>query len=326
MIAYSMANDQIQSLTRAWYTLQLVALISILLVGVGSDTAYAHGTVGKRFFPTTFAIEDPFVSDEFSLLFGFVEEPAEGGEPAVKESELEVEFSKRITDRFALSFGAGLVHLDPDGASSNTGFSNVEFGIRQQILTLPEWETVATLQLGFELGDSGNRDVGVESFSVVSPGLFYGIGAGRLPESVSMFRPFAVSGFVEANVPTEKRSAGETSSVSISWGFAVQYSFEYLQTNVRDIGIPSPFDRFIAVVEFDLQNCARRCGSSSTSGSVNPGLIWLGDSYELGLSARIPINDASGDDPGVFVLLHFFLDDIFPNSLGRPLFHSKPTQ
>ena len=259
-------------------------------------------------------------------MFGFIEEPAEGGEPAVNESELEIEFSKRITDRFAISFGGALVHLDPDGTSSNTGFRNIEFGIRQQVLTLPDWESVATLQLGFELGDSGNRDVEAESFSIISPGLFYGIGAGRLPESVSILRPFALSGFVNADIPTEKRSAGEKTSVSVSWGFALQYSFEYLQTNVMDFGIPSPLDRFVAIVEFDLQDCVRRCGGAGTSGSVNPGLIWLGDSFELGLSARIPINDASGDDPGVFALLHFFVDDIFPNSLGRPIFHSEPTR
>ena len=36
---------------------------------------WAHGTAGKRFFPTTLTIEDPFVSDELSFLFGYIKEP-----------------------------------------------------------------------------------------------------------------------------------------------------------------------------------------------------------------------------------------------------------
>jgi hypothetical protein len=34
----------------------------------------------------------------------------------------------------------------------------------------------------------------------------------------------------------------------------------------------------------------------------------------------IPVNRQSGGNVGVIAQLHFFLDDIFPNSLGRPIF------
>jgi hypothetical protein len=33
----------------------------------------------------------------------------------------------------------------------------------------------------------------------------------------------------------------------------------------------------------------------------------------------IPLNSASGHGIGVIGELHFFFDDIFPNSLGRPI-------
>jgi hypothetical protein len=33
----------------------------------------------------------------------------------------------------------------------------------------------------------------------------------------------------------------------------------------------------------------------------------------------IPVNDRSGRDIGVIAQLHFYLDDLFPRSLGRPL-------
>jgi hypothetical protein len=34
----------------------------------------------------------------------------------------------------------------------------------------------------------------------------------------------------------------------------------------------------------------------------------------------IPLNSASGHGIGVVGELHFFFDDIFPNTLGKPIF------
>ena len=41
--------------------------------------SWAHGFAGKRFFPTTLSIEDPFVSDELSFLFNSIKESGGGG-------------------------------------------------------------------------------------------------------------------------------------------------------------------------------------------------------------------------------------------------------
>ena len=35
---------------------------------------------------------------------------------------------------------------------------------------------------------------------------------------------------------------------------------------------------------------------------------------------QVPVNAASGKHPGVMAIVDFFLDDIAPNSLGKPLF------
>jgi hypothetical protein len=37
----------------------------------------------------------------------------------------------------------------------------------------------------------------------------------------------------------------------------------------------------------------------------------------------IPVNRQSGTSVGVIGQLHFFLDDIFPTTLGRPIFVSN---
>jgi hypothetical protein len=40
----------------------------------------------------------------------------------------------------------------------------------------------------------------------------------------------------------------------------------------------------------------------------------------VAIEAMIPVNRQSGTSVGVIGQLHFFLDDIFPNTLGRPIF------
>lgn len=56
--------------------------------------AGAHGLAGKRFFPSTIAIEDPFVSDELTLpSILHIKRPAPGDEPATRETEISGELS-----------------------------------------------------------------------------------------------------------------------------------------------------------------------------------------------------------------------------------------
>ncbi|MBV9811721.1 MAG: hypothetical protein JO326_03160, partial [Acetobacteraceae bacterium] len=53
---------------------------------------------------------------------------------------------------------------------------------------------------------------------------------------------------------------------------------------------------------------------------VAPGLIYSGETYQVGLEALIPGNRSSGSNVGVIAQFHLFLDDLFPNSIGRPIF------
>ncbi|HKX07812.1 MAG TPA: hypothetical protein VJN67_06435, partial [Stellaceae bacterium] len=67
-------------------------------------------------------------------------------------------------------------------------------------------------------------------------------------------------------------------------------------------------------------------GSRSTNGSgfattgvVAPGVIWAGQYFQIGAQAIIPYGEGQGHGVGALLQLHFFLDDLFPNSIGRPL-------
>src|SRR5574341_1695420 len=57
--------------------LRLVVCVILLCLSL-PVLVRAHGFAGQRFFPTTLAIDDPFVADELSFLFRHIKEPGEG--------------------------------------------------------------------------------------------------------------------------------------------------------------------------------------------------------------------------------------------------------
>ena len=61
-------------------------------------------------------------------------------------------------------------------------------------------------------------------------------------------------------------------------------------------------------------------GGTPATGTINPGVIWSGKYFQIGLEAVIPINRHTGNNVGVLAQLHFYLDDLFPQIFGKPLF------
>jgi hypothetical protein len=57
-----------------------------------------------------------------------------------------------------------------------------------------------------------------------------------------------------------------------------------------------------------------------TTGVVGPSLYYIGQYFQAGVMAQVPINSASGGHVGVLASVVFYLDDIAPDSLGKPLF------
>jgi hypothetical protein len=188
------------------------------------------------------------------------------------------------------------------------------------------------------------KRVGSESFSTLTPGVFFGWGFGDLPASLPFLKPFAMTGQLGLSIPTEEftttRTLQDDGSVAVdrelnprilNWGFTVQYSLQYLQSYVRDVGLPPPFDRMIPVVEFPFQTTVQ--GHSHTTGTINPGIIWFGRYVQIGLEAVVPVHgNTFGEDRqrdvGFIGQIHFYLDDIWPEVFTWTPFHGVlgPTQ
>jgi hypothetical protein len=308
-----------------------LALATTLLL-FSTATTLSHGVVGNRFFPATITTDDPFVADELSL--PTVSHQKTSTDPSVKETDINGEFSKRITPDIGLSFGTGWTHLDQAGPPHNpSGWQNIELGLQWQFLRNAPHEAVASVALKTELGGPGARRVGADPFTTYTPTLLFGKGAGDLPETMGWLRPLALTGTVGYAITSKKKTrtfgvdpdTGETTvdvehhSNRVEYGFAVEYSMLYLQSQVRDLGLPEWVNRLTPVVEFNFSTPVTDRFGEQTVGTINPGIIWSGQQMQFGIEAIIPATRAAGKNVGVIAQVHFYLDDIFPQSIGRPL-------
>ncbi|TMH16507.1 MAG: hypothetical protein E6H64_15845 [Betaproteobacteria bacterium] len=279
----------------------LLAVLAAASSLVATEPVSAHGFAGKRFFPATLATDDPFVADELSLpTIAYSKQPASEESPATRETDFSIDVSKRVTENLGIGLGATYKRLRPDEGETRRGFDNLAASVKYKFYQSDAHETLL---------------------------FFFGKGFGDLPAEAKFLRPFAVTGLVGVGIPsragtTTVNDEGELSVErhphTLEWGFAIEYSLPYLQAFVQDVGLREPFNRMIPVVEFAMSTALDR-GASGTTGTVNPGIIWAGQYVQLAVEAVIPVNSRSGSHVGWIAQLHFFLDDLFPTTIGRPI-------
>jgi hypothetical protein len=296
----------------------------------------AHEIVGNRFFPATLTIDDPGVNDELSL--PTVDSFNTGDVPPVRQRDISSEFSKRITEDFAISFGTTYTFLgpiDPTAAGAN-GFQNLDTTFKYRVFKSPEHEFVMSVGLSIEWGGTGSANVGAEAFNTYIPNIYFGKGLGDLPDTFSWIRPVAITGQVGYAIPArnfdttfgiDPDTGNQTIDTEfhprvLNWGLSIQYSMPYLKSSVVDLGLPDFINHLIPLVEANLQTPVANTLTSGTmtTGTINPGVIWVGNYFQVGVEALIPINRQSGSNVGVIAQLHLYLDDIDPHGIGKPLF------
>ena len=298
-------------------------LILLLIAVAFPRSAAGHGFAGARFFPATISTDDPFVNDELSLPTVSTIETAEGRETAIA-----AEIAKRITPNLGIEVGQEFMVLNPKHEQEASGFRNLGLSAKYQFLTSAEHEAILSLGAEVEIGGTGQQRVGADSFSTWTPAFFFGKGLGDVPDTLSLLRPVALTGVVGLAIPTSastRTSDGEIEQNPnvLQYGFALEYSLIYLQQQVKDVGLSAPFDRLIPLVEFSFETPMNRGESGQTTGTINPGVIWSGKYVQFGVEAIVPINKRTAESVGVVGQVHFYLDDLFPRSLGRPLFGSR---
>jgi hypothetical protein len=316
--------------------LRRASLPGLAIALVPLTQGVAHEIVGNRFFPATIGIDDPGVNDELSL--PTVDSFKTGDVPPVRQRDISSEFSKRITEDFAISFGSTYTFLgpiDPAAAGAN-GFQNLDTTFKYRVYKNPEHEFVMSVGLSIEWGGTGAESVGAEPFHHYTPNLYFGKGLGDLPDTLSWIRPVAITGQVGYSIPARNSTTTlgidpDTGNPTVdtqfnprvlNWGATIQYSMPYLKSAVVDLGLPEFINHLIPLVEATLQTPVANTLTSGTmtTGTINPGIIWVGSTFQVAVEALIPINRQSGTNVGVIAQLHLYLDDIDPRGIGKPIF------
>ena len=289
---------------------------AIALLSANPD-ALAHGFAGQRFFPATILTDDPFVADEISLPQVTVGPPAPDGS---KETDIQIDLSKRITPNLGMTIGDQWQRLKQPGLPAVTGLGPLETGVQYQLFVNGPHEALGLLGLNVSWAHTGRvQALGAPDFTTLSPTFNFGKGLGDLPRSLPYLRPFAVTGNLGFDFPTKTESAVVPNPNNFNHGFAFEYSFPYLQCCVKDIGLRPPFNRLIPLVEVSFTTPINRASASQTIGTIQPGIIWAGPYFQIGAEAILPATRSTGHGFGGVVQLHFYLDDLFPRSIGKPI-------
>ncbi|MFY9630192.1 MAG: hypothetical protein WAJ94_01120 [Candidatus Cybelea sp.] len=275
------------------------------------SVALAHVVCGDRVFPTTLTMDDPGVSDEFSLPT-ITLTPTPSGE----SNSYEYEWDKTITED--LGFGVNGGYLAQHGAQNFNGWDNITVTLKDQhpcIKRHPHQELVWSVGLVRLIPGTGStklRNEGViDSVGSTEPTFYFGKGLGDLP--AAYLRPIAITGEVS-------RQFSDTPSASPSaWNYAVslQYSIPYLQQNVKALHASQFLTRMTPIVEFAMSSP----DVGTPTGTIAPGILYDANTWQLGAEAIVPANGATreGQGTGFIVQFHMFLDAFYKNWFGKPI-------
>jgi hypothetical protein len=305
-----------------------IGALALLFFAFSASDAFAHCFVGARFFPATLATDDPCVADELSS--PTVSWSKTGDVPSAGELDVSGELSKRITEDFGISIGNTWTQIPPPGGPTQAGFDNLETTAQYQLYKNSEHELALLLGLIVDWGSTGAIDSGIATpWGSLTPTFYFGKGFGDLPDQAGWLRAFAVTGQIGYQMPTRSFDVVQGTFIPqmLVYGGSIQYSMPYLKSEVEDYQLPDFINHLIPIVEAQFQTpAANNFGNSFvTTGTINPGVIWVGSYFQVGFEAQVPVNRASGTSVGFLGQLHLYLDDMFPSTLGQPLLGGSTT-
>jgi len=297
-------------------TIWCAAAFAVALLSGTSSAALAHAVCGNRIFPATLTMDDPGVGDELSLpTVQYLPIPATGGNSAGHSVDYGFEWDKTITRDLGLAINDD--YFTQHGAGQNLhGWDNLTVTLKDE---LPCWDTheflasVGVIRNFARTGSSQLINAGaIGNVSYTAPTLYLGKGLGDLP--IGVLRPFAVTG----ELSRQFSDSPEVNPDSWAYAASLQYSVPYLQQHVKALNLPAFVGRLIPLIEFSYSSPDH----GTPTGTIAPGALYEGDTWQLGAEALIPANTATRQKQGTgfIVQVHFFLDDLLPNSLGKPLF------
>jgi len=281
--------------------------------------AHAHAVVGARIFVNTVQIDDPSVGDEANLPLYSITSP--DGKSTV--TDLNFEYDKTITENLGIGVGTDFDNITNDPAFSKKtklGFDDPYIQLKYKWLVLPEHEFISSVAVQQAFGRGGTS--GIDSgYDITTLAGYFGKGLGDIPWNP--IRPFGVTGELDYNIADTGPSTGYGSINDWTGGLSLQYSIPYLQSQIRDYGLPPLLANLTPVVELGWSSAATntkfRPSNLPTTFELSTGAVYTSTFYSLSTEILLPLNGAAGHGIGVIGQFHLYFDDMFPDTLGKPL-------
>jgi len=290
-----------------------------------AHSADAHGIAGNRFFPGTLSFDDPAVADEAIVPnFAGSKHPDEGGD--VVDNRYSWSFFRLLTKTLGVGIDSGWVHRDWD-VGSRSGFDTTNLSIKGEVYRNDLHETLVAAGLSWGIGHSGAQGIGANAPDLIVPGIFFGKGFGDLPNSLSWLRPFGITGAVSltgtaVNFGIDEQMGQLSPTITrkvdtLHWGFALEFSTLYLTSRFTPGKLPKqePLNQLVPLIEFSFDSPR----GEKTRGTMNPGLSYVAEAWQIAAEAIVPLNAEGGSRIGARAQLLLFLDDLVPSLFGKPL-------
>jgi hypothetical protein len=294
-----------------------------------SGPAFAHGFAGPHMFVSTLIIDDPNVADEASLPTLLYQPQPNTGGPISDLYAAQFEFDKRITENFGFAVNGGYDWLTQPGTKTANGWENISVTLKYKPYVSAEHEFMMSVGVVRNIARTGangenGATLGNDDSSSTVPTFYFGKGFGDL--SIGWARAFAITGEFGYQIADKKLkvidSAGDFNNGTWNqWtgGLSLQYSIRYLQSQVKDFGLPEWVNRLTPLVEVAWSSPASQPNQGSTQYLIAPGINYTAQTYAVSVEALIPGNKQTGSHLGAIAQFHLYFDDLFPNSLGKPI-------
>jgi hypothetical protein len=295
--------------------------------------AHAHGVAGARLFISTLLIDDPNVADEATLpMFFWLPQPASAGVQPAQQYQLDFEWDKRITENFGFGINDGYSWLRQPGMKTANGWQNLSVTLKYKPYVNAEHEFMMSVGVIRDLARTGANGsnggvLGNADSGTTTPTFWFGKGLGDMP--IGLLRPLAITGTFGYQIADKKLkvidAAGDLNNGSPNqWtgGMSVQYSMLYLSSQVKDFGLPDWVNRLTGVVETTWSSSASKPNNTNTQSLFGVGVNYTTLHYATSVELLIPGNRETGSHLGLVAQFHLYFDDLFPDSLGKPLIRS----
>ena len=294
-----------------------VAVFLTACITLFPQPAHAFVAAGDRVFPGTLILPQIAPTDE-AYIQGAT--PFSGTPVALNTRRTDAIwfFGKTLTEGLGIRLRDVYTRLDPVGRSSRYGWQTLTANAQYEAVLDGPHEFLFSVGVDRQFGGTGAGRVQRRGFSGVgatTPSIYFGKGLGDL--DIGYLRPLAISGTFGYLI-ADKRPRPDVATA----GFAIEYSIPYLQSKVRAFDLPDLIRDLTPITELFLTTPAGQNHGVANTALIAPGVTYAGEGWQFGVEALIPMTRATGKGLGVTAQFHVWLDYLFPNSIGRPVFSS----